>query len=140
MNIALFAYGTLQNPQVMFQVTGRFFSSIPVRLEGYACYSLKGRSFPGIRKEPDKITQGLLYSEIGPATLAKLDLFEDDFYVRSTVEVIAETGERIAAEAYVIAEQHYALLDETPWDLERFTAHGLKRFLKDRHIFSNNSA
>lgn len=138
MNNTLFAYGTLQIPEVMFAVTGRTFSFIPVWLEGYACYSLKGTSFPGLKKEQDKIAEGKLYVEIDPITLTKLDLFEDDFYQRSTLGVMAETGERIDAEAYLIPEQHYSLLDETPWDLERFIALHLDRFLKDRHIFSNN--
>ena len=135
MKTALFAYGTLQIPEVMLAVAGRTYSSIPARLEGYACYALTGKSFPGLKKEKDKVTNGKLYLEIDPPALAKLDLFEDDFYQRSTLEVVAETAERFDAETYLISEQHYSLVHEVPWDLERFVALHLDSFLKDRHIF-----
>lgn len=129
MKTAVFTYGTLQFPEVMVAVTGGTFASVPALLENYACYSLKGKSYPGIRRQPGALTQGILYTGIDARALQRLDDFEDDFYRRQTLLVVTADGARTAAEVYVVAEERYELLASNLWDSERFKEHSLQRFL-----------
>ena len=125
----VFAYGTLQIPEVMRAVTGGESPAEPARLEGYARYGLAGLSFPGLRLQPGAVTDGLLYSGIDAAALRRLDEFEDDFYRRETLGVINASGDTVAAEVYVVPPEHYGLLIEQPWDLEEFRRTGLGAFM-----------
>lgn len=129
MLINVFAYGTLQIPEVMRAVSGGDYPARPARLDGYARFSLAGRSFPGLRLQPGAATDGLLYGGIDAEALRRLDEFEDDFYRRETLSVVTEAGERLAAEVYVVPPEHYGLLIEEPWDLEEFRRTGLGAFM-----------
>jgi gamma-glutamylcyclotransferase (GGCT)/AIG2-like uncharacterized protein YtfP len=127
--VKVFAYGTLQIPEVMRAVTQGEFPAEPARLQGYARYRLAGRSFPGLRREPGAETLGILYRQIDARALRRLDEFEDDFYRRETLAVITESGAAVPAEVYVVPPEHYALLVERPWDLEEFRRDGLREFM-----------
>ncbi|MGZ8217152.1 gamma-glutamylcyclotransferase family protein [Methylomagnum sp.] len=127
--IQLFAYGTLQIPEVMRAVTGAEFPSQPARLEGYARYRLSGRAYPGLRREPGTLAEGLLYGGIDAEALRRLDAFEDDFYRRETLAVLDTGGGAVAAEVYVVPPAHYSLLVYQPWDLEEFRRAALAGFM-----------
>lgn len=125
----LFAYGTLQLPEVMSAVAGAGFPAEPARLADHARYRLAGLPYPGLCREQGATTSGVLYRELDAAALRRLDAFEDDFYRRETLAVITASGRWIAAEVYVIPPEHEALLVREPWDLERFRVNDLPRFL-----------
>jgi gamma-glutamylcyclotransferase (GGCT)/AIG2-like uncharacterized protein YtfP len=127
--IQLFAYGTLQIPEVMGAVTGATFPSQPARLEGYVRYRLKDRAFPGLRREPGGVAEGLLFGGIDAEALRRLDAFEDDFYRRETLAVLDAGRRPVAAEVYVVPPEHYSLLVYQPWDLEEFRRTALEGFM-----------
>jgi len=120
MKTTVFAYGTLQVPEIMAAVAGRLFPSYPACLHDYARYSLKGRSYPGIRQHPGALTHGLLYAGIDAQSLRRLDEFEDEFYRRQTLPVTTASGETEQAQVYVVAPEHYELLASRPWNLDDF--------------------
>lgn len=128
-DIHLFAYGTLQVPEVMRAVTGAAFPARPARLVGYARYALRDRSFPGLRAEAGAVTAGLLYGGIDAGALLRLDGFEDDFYRRETLLVAPEAGPPVAAEVYVVPPEHYSLLLPRPWNLDEFRRAALQEFM-----------
>lgn len=125
----LFAYGTLQLPEVMRAVTGRDFPARPARLPGYARRRLRGRSFPGICPAPGASADGLLFDGIDAQTLARLDAFEDDFYRRETLPVFTPDGAAWAAEVYVIRAECLGLLLPEEWSLDEFRRSQLQGFL-----------
>lgn len=127
--VKVFAYGTLQIPEVMHAVTRKHFPAQPARLNGYARYGLVGRSFPGLRAEPGAATAGILYSRVGAEALRRLDDFEDDFYRRMTLSVITDSGEEASAEVYVVPPEYYGLLTRYPWELDEFRRTGLREFM-----------
>lgn len=127
--IHVFAYGTLQVPDVMRTVTGAEFQGEPARLQGYARYRLVGRSFPGLRAQAGTSTAGILYRDIDAEALRRLDVFEDDFYRRETLLVIPASGVPVAAEVYVVPPEHYGLLLDQPWDLQEFQRAALPEFM-----------
>jgi gamma-glutamylcyclotransferase (GGCT)/AIG2-like uncharacterized protein YtfP len=128
---SLFAYGTLQIPEVMRAVAGADFPAQPAWLEGYARYALAGLAYPGLRAERGARTSGVLYSAIGAEALRRLDAFEDGFYRRETLRVALAAG-ITAAEVYVVPPEHYGLLVRQPWDLEEFRKTALPQFMAGR--------
>jgi len=125
----IFAYGTLQVPEVMRAVTGAVFPSEPARLHGYARYRLRNRVYPGLRRERGAFTDGVLYEDVSPDALNVLDEFEDDFYRRETLTVVTRKGIQADAEVYVVRPAYYRRLIRRNWELERFKETALREFL-----------
>jgi gamma-glutamylcyclotransferase (GGCT)/AIG2-like uncharacterized protein YtfP len=127
--INFFAYGTLQLPEVMLAVVGRSFNSQAARLDDFARYRLRGKSFPGIRPELGSKVDGLVYCAIDNETLESLDAFEDAFYHRESVTIITADGIAWAAETYVMSKESHGMLLPEEWCLEEFRREKLPSFL-----------
>ena len=125
----LFAYGTLQLPEVFCAVTGLDRIGEPATLAGYARYALHGLTYPGLIAEPGTATQGLLYCGLDDGAATCLDHFEDDFYCRASLWVTTVGGRRHLAEAYVIPFDESAVIDRRPWVLDDFCRQHLHDFL-----------
>ena len=112
----------------MLKITGRRFPSEPATLEGFARSMLRGATYPGIAPAAGARTQGTLYSELDPESLALLDRFESDLYERRELRVATASGER-SAFAWVVRPQHQELLTGEPWDRHLFAARHLREWL-----------
>jgi gamma-glutamylcyclotransferase (GGCT)/AIG2-like uncharacterized protein YtfP len=121
----VFTYGTLMFPQVWKAVVGREFVSIPGSANGYAIYRVRDAVFPGIVAAGDRdAVSGVVYLEVDQASLARLDLFEDDFYRRETLWVDCDDGQRRAADAYVVPPENRSVLTDQAWRADEFVASG----------------
>ena len=125
----LFCYGTLQYPEIMQQVSGTHYAGLPVVLENYACYTVRGEVFPGIIPEPGAHTRGIVYNGMGTAQLERLDAFENDFYARRRVVVSGADERPLQAWAYVVRSEDRALLSDEHWDRGLFELLHLPAFL-----------
>jgi gamma-glutamylcyclotransferase (GGCT)/AIG2-like uncharacterized protein YtfP len=117
---ALFAYGTLQHPDILRPVLGRIPPSAPGRLEHYARYLIHNADYPGIVSQPGASTPGTLYFEISDPEWQRLDKYESDLYVRLSVQVITDEGHTVPAFAYVIPDAHRHHLTDLPWELHSY--------------------
>jgi gamma-glutamylcyclotransferase (GGCT)/AIG2-like uncharacterized protein YtfP len=135
----VFTYGTLQIPRVVEAVTGRSFPATPAVLEGFACRRLKAHPFPGICPEPAAKTKGTVYFQVDEESLARLDEFEDYFYLRLALPVLTVDGRQILAQIYVVSGSHLDLLDHRPWSLEEFRLRDLDSFL-GAHLVTREKA
>jgi len=125
----LFCYGTLQYPDILRQVSGVHAAGLPVVLENYGCYTVRGEVFPGIVPEPGAHTRGMVYNGLGAAQLRRLDDFESDFYQRQRV-VVSDADERpLQAWAYVVRPDARVMLTDEHWDKELFELLHMKQFL-----------
>ncbi len=129
MPIALFAYGTLEIPEVMSSVAGRLFLQQPACIADHARYCLRQRVYPGLRYEAGSITHGTLYTGLDGKTLKRLDAFESDIYIRETHVVATRAGELTRAEVYLIPPRHYGELTHKPWNPAAFKQRSLRHFL-----------
>lgn len=129
-SIAVFCYGTLAFPEIMGTVTGRRFPSVEARLDGYGRYLIKNAVYPGIIAEPRSHTTGMLYKDIDPESLRRLDRYEDRLYVRRTLAVRTAHDEAVSAEVYVIPEHKRWALSFKPWGEEKFARYYLRRYLE----------
>ena len=132
---ALFAYGTLQFPEVMEAVTGRRFPGVEATLRGHLRRRLEARPYPGIVAREGEETPGRVYREIDPRSLARLDVFEGRIYDRRRVQVRTAGGALVEAWAYVLAEPYAHLLSPEPWDARDFLARHRDAFLQSCRRF-----
>ena len=131
MDDCLFAYGTLQFPEVIEAVCGRNFSGEPARLPGFVRLRIEGQSYPGIRAQEGGVTEGILYSGVDSDAISLLDRFEGGQYVRRSLLVETADGRKGRAAVYVVAEEHLADLSGEPWDPEVFRNQDLVSFLAE---------
>jgi len=121
----VFTYGTLMFPQVWKAVVGRDFASVAGTAAGYAIYRVREAVFPGITQASDGDTvPGIAYLDVDQASLARLDLFEDDFYRRESLWVECDDGPQRAANAYVVPAENRAVLSDQTWRADEFVASG----------------
>ncbi|MFO7603380.1 MAG: gamma-glutamylcyclotransferase family protein, partial [Gammaproteobacteria bacterium] len=129
----LFVYGTLLLPQIMQAVSGQRHIACAAVLHDYARYALRGKPYPGIVPQPGASVAGLVYCRLRAAAWQRLDDYEDRFYRRRQVVVELDSGARVMAWTYVIAEQQRALLSTRDWSLAQFRQRYLQGYLPRLH-------
>ena len=127
---SLFAYGTLQFPEIMEAVTGRRFPGTEARVSGYRRRRLEARPYPGIVPRPGEETTGRLYREIDAGSLARLDVFEGRIYDRRRILATSADGSEVVAWAYVVADAFAYLVTPEVWDARAFLAQHRDAFLE----------
>jgi gamma-glutamylcyclotransferase (GGCT)/AIG2-like uncharacterized protein YtfP len=126
----LFCYGTLCVPEIARVVLNSALpTTLPAALSGYACYVIQGRDYPAILPAADNCTVGLLYHRLTPADLARTDRYEGAEYKRIRVRVVIYGRRRISAWTYVLRRPYESRVSRQDWDLPRFMALHLSRYL-----------
>jgi gamma-glutamylcyclotransferase (GGCT)/AIG2-like uncharacterized protein YtfP len=128
----VFAYGTLMFPEVWKAVVGREFASVEGTADGYAIYRVRDAVFPGIVAAGKRdAVRGVVYLDVDPESVARLDMFEDEFYRRETLSIDCDDDEHRSAEAYVVPNTNRAVLTEDIWQRDKFVASGgLDQFIR----------
>jgi gamma-glutamylcyclotransferase (GGCT)/AIG2-like uncharacterized protein YtfP len=135
---ACFTYGSLMCEDIFRAVTGQSCPSEPARLDGYRRHPVRGEDYPGIRPATGARINGVLYLNITPKTLARLDAFEGTLYRRESVEVHTNDGAAVSAWVYVFHPARIHRLGDGGWDAEHFVRHGKARFM-GRHFPTDRS-
>lgn len=116
----LFCYGTLTQASIMRAVCGSVPVSRPAVLHDYACFGLTGRPYPAIVHRPGSRVNGLVYLNLQPAQLARLDQYEGTLYTRARVSLGLDGDECLEAWTYVLRMRYYHLRSRRPWSLQEF--------------------
>jgi gamma-glutamylcyclotransferase (GGCT)/AIG2-like uncharacterized protein YtfP len=124
----VFAYGTLELPEVVEALLGRALPGVDALLSGYVRSLLRGQCYPGIVARAGARTRGVLYFEVEEWMLALLDRYEGSLYRRLPVRVTTAAGGTLAAQAWILPPARRALLSGEPWDRERFAARHLREW------------
>lgn len=77
----LFAYGSLQFPEVLRPLLGRVPDSTPAALPGWRAAPLAGRLYPGLVPDASATAPGLLLTGLTARERRLLDVFEGDEYL-----------------------------------------------------------
>ncbi|MEU7138668.1 gamma-glutamylcyclotransferase family protein [Nocardia sp. NPDC046473] len=77
---SLFAYGTLQFPEVLEVLIGRVPQRATATAPGWRVAALPGRVYPGLVPEPNALAHGVILNGLTAAEWQILDAFEDDEY------------------------------------------------------------
>ena len=126
-------------PDVMYAVTTREFRFVEANLRGYARFTVKGESYPGIIPATDAVTEGIIYFDVDELSLERLDEFEGDLYQRTPILVKTAEKEILNAETYVIKPEYRDYLSTNGWDVNKFTKTYLETFLESCQGFPKNS-
>ncbi|KAK8461757.1 hypothetical protein SEVIR_1G089200v4 [Setaria viridis] len=127
---SVFVYGTLMAEEVVRVLLGRAPPSSPAHLPGHRRFSLRGRVYPAILPARAHAVNGKVIKGLTDRELHVFDLFEDEEYVKRTVEVsLTDTLERSLAYAYIWGnEGDPDLYGE--WDYEEWRKVHLKDYLE----------
>ena len=127
----IFTYGTLMFPQVWQAVVGRTFETVEGTIGGFAVHRIRDAVFPGMTAAADSsLARGVVYLNVDPETIERLDRFEDGFYERLTIGIDCADGERRLADAYVVPSVHRHVLANELWERDSFlTSGGLEQFI-----------
>ena len=124
----LFAYGTLMDAEIMIRVSGVAREGVKAVLQNYIRRTVRGEVFPGIAARQGSRVDGILYPDLPPQALKRLDRFEGDLYVRTPVTVVSEGGRWIAAQAYAVADRFVERLSDEEWSFRRFLENDKEAF------------
>ncbi len=83
----LFVYGTLRNPRVVQQITGKRFRMESAILEGYRKVT-PSRGYPYLIPNPEAKVFGYVLYDVDERSLQLLDHYEGSFYERCEVEIL----------------------------------------------------
>lgn len=131
---AVFTYGSLMIPRVMEAVCGHTFEAVDALLRGYARYTLRGETYPGLVPEAGVATDGVLWQGVDADSLRRLDVFEGDWYTRESVTVWTDLtpgaeGQACEAQTYVLVPAQHFRVSRRRWSRDRFETRYLQRFL-----------
>lgn len=131
----VFTYGSLMFAPVWEQIVTRPYRSDEAHLAGYRRLAVHRQDYPVIKPQTGAGVAGVLYFDVSPPDLARLDAFEGEYYRRTSVNVVLSAdpanpgGAQFTAEAYVLRPAFYAIATGKEWDPDRFAREGIKRFV-----------
>ncbi|MFI6998111.1 gamma-glutamylcyclotransferase family protein [Nocardia sp. NPDC050175] len=121
-NYSLFAYGTLQFPEVLEVLIGRVPQRATATAPGWRVAALPGRVYPGLVAEPNALARGVLLSGLTAGEWEILDAFEDDEYDLRPIQ-LADSAD--PAWTYVWT----APVAQEDWRPDHFAIHHLPHFI-----------
>lgn len=134
----IFVYGSLMDREIMNHASGSDPIGEKAVLPDFGRYQVKNVQYPGMRKEQGNQVDGLLYLDVGPDAVNRLDIFEGDMYTRMEVEVrLEEKNEVRRAMAYVVNDEYVHTLSSSGWSFEEFLATGKPLFTAGYHGFED---
>lgn len=126
----LFTYGSLMFPQIWSRVANGAHPHQRATVTGYSRHELPGEVHPAmIASDPHSTVEGVLYANLTPDEIARLDRFEDEGVDYRRITVRAETTDGAVVDAYTYVYMHPARVSALAWDPAEFETRGLQHFL-----------
>jgi len=125
----LFAYGTLMCEDIMREVTRYSLASVPGILAGFSRLLVKNELYPAIFYDQEGSVEGLVYRDVPLLAWQRLDRFEGDIYVRTSVPVRLNNDKIVISDTYVLQENFRDLLDTVDWNFSEFLSKNKDEFL-----------
>lgn len=134
----IFVYGTLMDQEIMRHASGSAPMGEKAVLADFGRYRVRDAQYPGIRREQGGQVVGLLYRNVEPDAVHRLDIFEGDLYSRTDIVVQLEgRNEAHQAMTYVVKDKYAHTLSTQEWDFEEFLANGKRLFTTGYHGFDD---
>ena len=125
----LFAYGTLMCADIMHAVSGSpGLAGSRGLLRDHCRLCVRGEHYPGLVPRPGASVEGIIYHAVPAGAWARLDRFEGDMYLRSSVTVELADATILRAQTYLIRPELGRCLEDREWKLEEFLSHGKAEF------------
>jgi gamma-glutamylcyclotransferase (GGCT)/AIG2-like uncharacterized protein YtfP len=117
----------------MQKVSGQRFTGEPAILHDYARYCIDREVYPGLVAEAGAMTQGILYTGIDAASMARLDAFEGETYRRIEVSVRVNQ-QTVMATVYCTAPEYTGRLRREPWQADVFQQLHMQAFMELEYV------
>lgn len=128
--IDFFFYGTLLDDAVRATVVGRALpreEAAKAVLSAYRRVSVRGATYPAIRRDPRAQAPGLVFRGLHPREAARLSHFEGDGYEACRLPVALETG--VVDHVWVFVPVEGVPVLPRPWDFESWARRHCRRYL-----------
>jgi gamma-glutamylcyclotransferase (GGCT)/AIG2-like uncharacterized protein YtfP len=133
----VFVYGSLMYLPVWGQVVKGVYPCLNALAKGYQRHAVPGETYPAMIENPAAQVQGLMWLNVLPEDLKRLDEFEGPEYERREIEVMLNTtGETAVANTYIWLKPE--VLTDSLWSVSQFEAEGMQSFLNN-HVGNWNS-
>ena len=133
----VFVYGSLMYLPVWGQVVKGVYPCLNAVAQGYQRHAVPGETYPAMIENADAQVQGLVWLNLRPDDVKRLDAFEGPEYERREIEVLLNTsGDTMKAEAYIWLNP--SVLTAELWSISRFEAEGMQAFL-NKHVGNWNN-
>lgn len=133
----VFVYGSLMYLPVWGQVVKGVYPCLNALAKGYQRHAVPGETYPAMIENPAAQVQGLMWLDVLPEDLKRLDEFEGPEYERREIEVLLNTtGETAVANTYIWLKPE--VLTDSLWSVSQFEAEGMQSFLNN-HVGNWNS-
>ena len=139
---SVFVYGSLMFDAVWGKVVEGRYDSFPAEALNYIRLAVPAETYPAAVQLEGASIKGLVWQDVSPSDLGRLDAFEGREYRRVAIDVLplscvgVEEAVIKPYSAWVYLWNNAQLLDfDQLWDVERFKSEGLPRFLA-KHVGS----
>lgn len=120
--------------EIMAEVSGGDFASFGALAAGFQRFCVRDEQYPGMVAAPAGDVEGVVYENIDPEAVTRLDIFEGDMYARQVISVVRKSDQaRVEVMAYIVKPEYRHLLTEKNWSYEEFLATG-KRLFTERYV------
>ncbi|MBE0582221.1 MAG: gamma-glutamylcyclotransferase, partial [Desulfofustis sp.] len=121
---------SLMYQEVWTRVVRGHYQCRPATLPGYRRRAVRGEVYPvALRALPENRIDGMVYIDVDPDDIDRLDIFEGKYYRRRIEEVSISSGTTIKAGVFVLRPDYHHIAADDDWDAEQFQRTGLPRFL-----------
>lgn len=100
------------------RVVSGTYHSFAATLNDYRRFAVRDETYPGIIASDGCSVAGLVYTDVDPADVARLDQFEGELYQRIDVAVTDAHGNAIKVQTYLFLQP--SRLTEQPWIPQSF--------------------
>jgi gamma-glutamylcyclotransferase (GGCT)/AIG2-like uncharacterized protein YtfP len=115
----VFTYGTLMFPKVWEYVVQGQYASQKARIAGFERFAVIDQDFPAVvPAENNRHVSGVLYLNVSPEDMFRLDEYESHIYHRKTVNLLEPVA--LQAEVYVLNPEFSHVVGSEPWDEQAF--------------------
>ena len=126
----VFTYGTLMYNSVWSLVVRGNYRKTPGVIRGFVRKKVRGATYPAVYPGPEQsMVEGMIYFEVEPNDLLRLDAFEGVYYKRKALRAYLPDGLVCDVWGYVFKNEYRHLTSIEDWDPDWFSTVGLKQFI-----------
>ncbi|WP_440904158.1 gamma-glutamylcyclotransferase family protein [Catenovulum sp. SX2] len=135
----IFTYGSLMYEPVWQKLVRGHYKKVPAQLDKFKRVKVKQASYPVIIEDADHSVNGMVYFDVTPEDVQLLDIFEGDYYQRTSLTVASESGE-LVVDCYLLNPQHHNICSSELWCEQEFIDKYLINFVDDYLAEKNNES
>ncbi len=120
------------------QVSG-YYQQAPAQLDKFKRVKVKQATYPVIVEDDEHSVDGMVYFDVTPEDVLKLDIFEGAYYQRTSLTVTTASGP-VVVDCYLLNPEHRGICSDELWCKQEFIDKYLTNFVEDYLAEKNNES